>query len=82
MRLRPKMSPNRPAVTTSAAITSRYAFMTHWIDAGVASRSCLMSGRASVTTVESSISRKSPLQAPARVHQARFSSVGRTARPP
>ena len=74
-RRRPRMSPRRPALTTSAASTSRYALMTHCSPAVVVSRSRAMSGRATLITVESSISTNRPMQAPVRVHQRRFDSV-------
>ena len=71
-RLRPNMSPSRPAVTTSTAIVSRYPFITHCSPSELAPTSPRISGSASATTVESSISRNSPEQAPARVHHLRF----------
>jgi hypothetical protein len=74
-RRRPKMSPRRPALTTNAASTSRYAFMTHCRPAVVASNSRAMSGSATLITVESSISTNKPMLVPARVHQRRFASV-------
>jgi len=73
-RLRPNMSPSRPAVTTNAAIANRYPFMTHCRPADVAPMSWRMLGSASATTVESSIRRKSPAQVPARVHHCLFAS--------
>ena len=72
------MSPSRPPVTTSAAITSRYPFMTHCSPLGEASSSRWIAGRARPMIVESSISTNSPVHAPPSVHHGRLASVTRS----
>ena len=69
------MSPSRPALITRIAIVNRYPFIIHCRASGVAPRSRWMTGSASATTVESSIKRNRPAQAPARVHHLRLSSA-------
>src|SRR3954454_9945518 len=68
------MSPRLPAVTTITDSASRYPFSTHLTLSAEACRSCSMVGRASATTVESSMRTNSPRQVPTSTHHCRVDS--------
>jgi hypothetical protein len=74
-RRRPKMSPRRPAVTSSTAIASVYALIVHSSAESDAPRSSWIEGSATFTTVLSSMIMKSEKLIAASVHHLRFCSV-------
>jgi hypothetical protein len=74
-RRRPKMSPSRPPVTSSTANVSVYALIVHSSAESEAPRSFWIDGKATFTTVLSSmIMKRAKLIAPS-VHHLRFCSV-------
>ena len=75
---RPRMSPSRPQVITVAASIRRYAFCTHCRPASDRPRSLSMTGNASTTSVESSMSTNSPRQEPTSTHHVRPGLIRRT----
>src|SRR5260221_1053657 len=76
MRLRPNMSPSRPAVTKRTASAMVYALMTHCRSLKLAFRSRWIVGSATLTTVTSSSAMKRPKQVAANAHHLRGSSAG------
>ena len=74
-RLRPNMSPSRPAVTTSTAIVNRYPFITHCSPSELAPTSPRIAGSASATTVESSIRKNEPERLRRESHHLRFTGA-------
>ena len=77
MRLRPKMSPSRPPVTSSTAKLSVYALTVHSRLESDAWRLRWMDGSATFTTVLSSMIMNSAKHIAPSVHHLRLSSVRR-----
>ncbi len=67
-RLRPKRSAREPAVSRKAARVRAYASITHWSPEKFACSEARISGRATLTTVRSSISMKVAMVTMATVH--------------
>ncbi len=65
---RPYRSPSEPPSRISPASVSMYALTVHWSAARSASRSRPMRGRATLTTVESSIAMLEPRTVVSRIH--------------